>query len=65
MAISDDTAALVAAQLTAAWAAKTGTWTPQPHITLEEAIAKTYITFRDAVREVDIKPAHSTAKLVE
>lgn len=61
-AISDDTAALVAAQLTqacmAVYAQKQGVsgLTPQQ---IEQRTLETYLTFRRAVGEVDISHARS------
>ncbi|ODU22758.1 MAG: hypothetical protein ABS87_00910 [Sphingomonas sp. SCN 67-18] len=55
MAIAQDTAALVAAQLTAAWASRRG---PEQRIDpsrpIEAQILNVYLRFKDAVAEVDI-----------
>lgn len=66
MAISKDTAALVAAQLTQAWAAiyasKEGAGNLTPTL-MEARVAETYLRFRDAVAEVDIgKPRYDIDK---
>lgn len=52
-AISDDTAALVAAQLTVAWAIKTGEIKGSPVVPITSSIYKVYDQFREAAREVD------------
>lgn len=57
MAISDDTAALVAAQLTTAWAIKSGARPADPNNPFDSQVAAIYARFHDAVREVDIKPS--------
>lgn len=62
MAISEDTAALVAAQLTTAWAMRIGVGKPDPARTFDVQIIDQYNRFRDMVREVDIthsRPAES------
>ena len=64
-AISDDTAALVAAQLTVAWATRSGVGKPDPAHPFEGQVAGVYARFRDAIAERDIKPAYDTTKLFE
>lgn len=65
MAISDDTAALVAAQLTVAWATRTGVAKPDPAYPAEATVAAVYTRFREAVREVDIpQGGYDIGKLV-
>jgi hypothetical protein len=54
-AISDDTAALVAAQLTVAWATRAGVGKPDPAHPFESQIASVYERFRSAVREAPIR----------
>jgi len=54
MAISRDTAALVAAQLTTACAIKSGQGKPDPTRPFEGQVLATYLRLFEAVREVDI-----------
>jgi len=54
MAISEDTAALVAAQLTAAWAARIGVGKPDPAKPFDSQIIEKYLRFKAAVAEKDI-----------
>jgi len=54
-AISEDTAALVAAQLTQAWAVRAGV-KASPQRPIEADIVEMYLRLRGAVAEVDIKP---------
>jgi len=54
MAINDDTAALVAAQLTQAWAIKTGA-APNATPPATEQVLKVYMHFKQLVAERDIK----------
>lgn len=49
MAISEDTAALVAAQLTAAWAIRSGVGEAGPAQSVEGQVAEIYARFRNAV----------------
>ncbi|MEJ7933523.1 hypothetical protein WG907_04525 [Sphingobium sp. AN558] len=67
-AISDDTAALVAAQLTQAVmqarAQTQGIGGLSP-TQMEAEVAAIYMRFRSAVAERDIRPAHDTAKIIE
>lgn len=49
MAISDDTAALVAAQLTAAWATRIGAGRPEPSRPFEDQILAVYGRIKDEV----------------
>jgi hypothetical protein len=52
MAISDDTAAQVAAQLTIAWAARAGAIaTPDPERPAESQVASAYLHFKAVVAE--------------
>lgn len=50
MAISEDTAALVAAQLTVAWATRAGV-PAKPQRPHDESIVAQYLKFREVVRE--------------
>lgn len=54
MAISDDTAALVAAQLTVAWAARAGVGKADPAHPFEGQVLAVYQRFKDCVTEVQI-----------
>lgn len=54
MAISEDTVALVAAQLTVAWATRSGVRDPSPVHPHDSEIASMYERFRSLVREVDV-----------
>lgn len=63
MAISEDAAALVAAQLTQAWAARAGVGKPDPAHPFEAQVLAVFQRYRDCVTEVpipksgyDIKP---------
>lgn len=57
MAISDDTAALVAAQLTIAWAGRAGAIAmPDPEHPVESQVANAYRHFRDVAAEIAHKP---------
>lgn len=58
-AITDDTAALVAAQLTVAWAMRAGSREANPAQLFESEIAAVYERFRSAVREVDFRPSEA------
>lgn len=55
MAINDDTAALVAAQLTQAWAARAGAATRGAIPPPVEEVLKVYLHFKRLVAERDIK----------
>ena len=55
MAISEDTAALVAGQLTVAWAMRSGVPKPDPNNPTDSQVAAVYTRFRQAVSERDIK----------
>lgn len=57
MAISEDTAALVAAQLTVAWATRAGVAKADPANPITGQIAEVYTRFHNAVGEVDISEA--------
>ncbi|MCB4860765.1 hypothetical protein K7W03_14310 [Sphingobium sp. PNB] len=54
MAISEDTAALVAAQLTVAWATRTGAGKADPSRPFDAQVIAIYERFRRAVKEVPI-----------
>jgi hypothetical protein len=60
MAISADTTAVVAAQLTAAWAARSGVREDDKRIPVEAEILATYTRFRQAVAEPENDPASGT-----
>jgi len=51
MPISEDTAALVAAQLTVAWATRIGIGKADPNRPFEGQVLETYLRLRDAVAE--------------
>lgn len=53
-AISDDTAALVAAQLTVAWATKTGISGRETSAEREAEVLEMYLRYKGAVREANI-----------
>lgn len=58
MAISEDTAALVAAQLTVAVAARSGpTQARVTFVDIEKGVLETYLRFKNAVAETDIGKA--------
>jgi hypothetical protein len=54
VAISNDTAALVAAQLTAAYAARMGQRENSNHVAVKEEVLATYLLFKDKVSEIKI-----------
>lgn len=68
MAISEDTAATVAAQLTQAWAtvfaAKQGAGGLAEH-EMQAKVWKIYDAFKESVHEVPVGTLHETCKLVE
>lgn len=51
MAISEDTAALVAAQLTVAWATRAGTRPADPRLAVEDEVKRIYAEFFEDVRD--------------
>ena len=55
MAISDDTAALVAAQLTVAWATRSGVRQPNPSLQHDAEVVLMYQRFLRSVQEVPLK----------
>jgi len=57
MAISEDTAALVAAQLTVAWATRVGATPADPMRPIDGQVVAVYKRIQQAVREVDIAKA--------
>lgn len=59
MAISDETAALVAAQLTTAWATRIGVGKPDLARPFDSQIVEKYLRFKSAVAERDIPTADS------
>ena len=64
MAISKDTAALVAAQLTQAWATHSVGLKFGDDTTPEERVLSAYLKFKDLVSEVEIrKPTYDMGKL--
>jgi|GEM_PF-6703362 len=56
MAISEETAALIAAQLTVAWATRAGVRPAHTAQPFEAEVAAVYLRYRDAIREEDITP---------
>lgn len=65
MAISKDTAALVAAQLTQAWAIHSAGQKFGDDTSAEERVLSAYLKFKELVAEVDIrKPTYDMGKVL-
>ena len=66
MAISEDTAALVAAQLTVAWATRAGVGTLNSAEPFESDVLRVYLKFKELAAERDLsKPKYDLRKLVD